>query len=441
MVGILGNKTLYCFYDLSVSPPTYDFFAFLQLSELHRRRYELDDICFVFVPGPIGGFRDDMQYPRSISERHAWMRNIVIPACYLLESCKQVVCLKSRDDTIYFLKRSKDNIFPRSYSLDSPVGDYSHRGIVAAYVRGEKIAEIKETPEYTQMVESYLADRVIPQKLITVTIRDVEDSPARNTNYLEWRTFLQRLDPQKYKIIIVPDTSKVWQGSNVLSGFEHCELASINLLFRTALYRRAYLNMAVSTGPVDLAYFSKSPFLSFKPITDDAISTTSEFWLQWLGLEVGDQYPSARQNQIIVWQDDTAECLEEEFYRFVSKLEQDESLAEREHGFRSYRQRCMYYEIALSYVKEKLHSLNWSPYAKPRIVNKPLQEDVDTLKVIINVFSIDARFILGLIVRKTGEHRVAMELFNDCIKRTKSNDIKKTCQMMKAEIFGVLGQS
>ena len=434
------DKTLYCFYDLAVSPPTYDFFPFLQLSELHRRRYELDNICFVFVPGSKDGFRDDMRHPRNSSERRAWMRNIVMPACYLLESCKQIIWLKGRDEAIYFLERSKSNVFPRSYSLDSSVGDYSHRGIVAAYVRGEKIAEIKETPEYTRMVNSYLAGRVTPQKLITVTIRDVDDSPSRNTNDFEWRTFLQRLDPQKYKIIIIPDTSKVWQENNVLSDFEHCELASINLLFRTALYRRAYLNMAVNTGPVDLAYFSKSPFLCFKPITDGVISTTSGFWLQWMGLEVGDQYPSARQNQIIVWQDDTAECLEEEFYRFVSKLEQDESLAEREHGFRSYKQRCMYYEIALSYVKEKLHSLNWSPYAKPRIVNKPLQEDIDTLKAIINVFSIDARFILGLIARKAGKHRVAIELFNDCIKRTKSNDVKKTCQMMKTEICGELGQ-
>ena len=436
----MTDRTLYCFYDLAVSPPTYDFLPFLQLAELHRRRYQLDSICFIFVPGPKDGFRDDMRYPRSISSRYAWMRNIVMPACYLLDSCKQIMWLKGRDEAIYFLKRSKSNVFPRSYSLDSPVGDYSHRGIVAAYIRGEKIAEIRETPEYTRMVESYLAGRVIPQKLITVTIRDVDDSPARNTNYFEWRTFLQRLDPQKYKIIIIPDTSKVWQKSNVLSDFEHCELASINLLFRMALYRRAYLNMAVSTGPVDLACFSKSPFLSFKLITDDAISTTSEFVLQWMGLEVGDQHPYATQNQIIVWQDDTAECLEEEFYRFVSKLEQDESLSETEHGFRSYRQRCTYYEIALSYVKEKLHSPNWSPYAKPRIINKPLQEDVDILKAIINVFSIDARFILGLIVRKAGKHRVAIELFNDCIKRTKSNDIKKTCQMMKAEIFEELGQ-
>lgn len=427
------DKTLYCFYDLAVSPPTYDFLPFLQLSELHRRRYELDNICFVFVPGPKDGFRDDTQHPRSISERYAWMRNIVMLACYLLESCKQIIWLKSRDEAIYFLKRSKSNVFPRSYSLDSPVGDYSHRGIIAAYIRGEKIATIKETPEYTRMVESYLAGRVIPQKLITVTIRDVDDSPARNTNYSEWRTFLQQLDPQKYKVIIIPDTSKVWQANNVLSDFEHCELASINLLFRTALYRQAYLNMTVNTGPIDLAYFSQSPFLVFKPTTKDAISTTSEFWLQWLGLEVGDQYPCAQQNQIVVWQDDTAEYLEEEFYRFVSKLEQDESLAKREHGFRSYRQRCNCYQTALNYVKEKLHSPNWSPYADPQIVNKPIQEDIDTLKAIIGVFSVDARFILGLILQKAGKRELAIELFNDCIKRTRENDIKNICRMMLTE--------
>ena len=426
----MRDKILYCFYDLAVAPPTYDFIPFLQLSELHRRRYQLDDICFVFVPGPKEGFRDDNLNPSSASERRAWMRNIIIPACYLLESCKQIMWLKSRDEAIFLLKRSKENIFPRLYSLDSPVGDYSHRGIIAAYARNEKIAEIKEPPEYTRMVESYLADRVTPQKLITVTVRDVDDSPARNTSYSEWRAFLRKLDPQKYKVIIIPDTSKVWQPNEMLKNFEHCELASINVLFRTALYRQAYFNMAINTGPMDLALFSKSPFLAFKPITEDAISTTSEYWLQWVGLEVGDQYPFAQRDQIIVWDDDVIECLEEGFYRFVLELEQDESLTKKEHGFRSYRQQYICYQTALNYVKEKLHSPNWSPYADPQIVNNPVQEDIDTLEAIINVFPIDVRFILGLIFQKVGKSELAIEFFNYCIKHTKNNDIKKTCQMV-----------
>ena len=43
----MSNNILYCFYDLSVSPPSYDFSDFMQTAELHRKRYSLDGIYFI----------------------------------------------------------------------------------------------------------------------------------------------------------------------------------------------------------------------------------------------------------------------------------------------------------------------------------------------------------------------------------------------------------
>ena len=90
----MSHNILYCFYDLSVSPPCYDFFEFMQTAELHRKRYSLDGIYFIFVPGPKAGFRDD-SLPRTIPQRYKLMRNVVIPACWLLPSCNGVSWLQS----------------------------------------------------------------------------------------------------------------------------------------------------------------------------------------------------------------------------------------------------------------------------------------------------------------------------------------------------------
>ena len=53
---MMVSTILYCFYDLSVCPSSYDFFDFMQTAELHRKRYELEEIYFIFVPGSKGGW-------------------------------------------------------------------------------------------------------------------------------------------------------------------------------------------------------------------------------------------------------------------------------------------------------------------------------------------------------------------------------------------------
>ena len=55
----MNNRSLNCFYDLSVSPCSYDFFAFLISAELHRVRNGFDSLKLIFVPGPEKGYRLD----------------------------------------------------------------------------------------------------------------------------------------------------------------------------------------------------------------------------------------------------------------------------------------------------------------------------------------------------------------------------------------------
>ena len=40
----MHETTLYCFYDLAESPASYDFFTYMQLAELHRKRHNLSNL-------------------------------------------------------------------------------------------------------------------------------------------------------------------------------------------------------------------------------------------------------------------------------------------------------------------------------------------------------------------------------------------------------------
>ena len=64
--------------------------------------------------------------------------------------------------------------------------------------------------------------------------------------------FLKEVSNEEYRIIIIPDTGRVWNTNSLLDDFEHCQTASIDILFRAALYRQAYVNIGVNNGPIHL---------------------------------------------------------------------------------------------------------------------------------------------------------------------------------------------
>ncbi|MBB14302.1 hypothetical protein CMK22_03470 [Candidatus Poribacteria bacterium] len=398
----MSHDVLYCFYDLSVSPPSYDFFVFMQTAELHRKRYDLAEIHFVFVPGPKEGFRDD-SFARTIPQRYALMRNVVIPACWLLPSCNGVSWLQGQDEISPILENA-NHIFPRGYTLQRPVNDYLRAGQTSAYLRGETLTRLQEPAEYTQMVSTFLANKMKSQKLITVTIRDAPYDNQRNTNFLEWSIFLQKLDPTEYKVIIVPDTFSLW--SRKIQGFDYCEMASVNILFRTALYRQAYLNMFVAQGPCSAAFHSGSPILMFGPVNTDVASTKK--WRQKMdSLEPDEhnQYAMFKVNQRIAWGLETAENIEEEFSRFVSDFPESPIQRLEEHGIQSKRQSQLMCEAALEYTVEKIR------------FHQVIQEDIDTLRAIIKLDEkfIGAKHLLGMIASNMGQYETAVQLFDNCI--------------------------
>ena len=85
------SKKLNCFYDLSVAPCSYDFFAFLISAELHRIRNHFDNLSLIFLPGPNHGYKEDIH--RSFEQNDNFFKNVLLPGPLLLPSCNSVIWL------------------------------------------------------------------------------------------------------------------------------------------------------------------------------------------------------------------------------------------------------------------------------------------------------------------------------------------------------------
>ena len=128
------DKVLYAYYDLNLSPISFDFVVFAINAEVIRRRLQYSAIHFIIVPGTAGGFRaDDSEYDL---DNKLWrLSNIVTPICRLMPCPPSVSTCQTREEAkritsgireTYFLKGILMN---RSLVSDGPKS--SHKGSVA----------------------------------------------------------------------------------------------------------------------------------------------------------------------------------------------------------------------------------------------------------------------------------------------------------------------
>ena len=361
------------------------------------------------------------------------MKNVVIPSCWLLPSCKGLAWLQHRDEANFFFEKANGHVFPRNYIPQTQiVADYTWPGIVAAYLRNETLTMLREPLGYPEMISSLFPDD--GRKLITITIREAPYNTKRNTNCQAWLSFLKALDSSKYKIVIIPDANNL--SNDVFEGFEYCKIASINVLFRTAIYRKAYLNMFHNNGPVYAASFSSSSLLSIQKVDIDEVSKVDWFH-HIIGIDPDELHQHAmwKKNQRLVWQPDTVDVLEEAFNAYEKDFPEKSVLFVEEHSFQSDHHKRLACQIAFGYMTERISKLKL----------QLKQEDIDMLKVIVNLMPnfIDPRYMLAIISSKHGKLNMAIRLFDDCINlletefyassNVSKTDLHKTFRQSKAE--------
>ena len=323
------DQTLYAFYDLAVSPATYDFLTFLILTEHERQRLGCSAVHLVFVPGHEAGFRTgDLGTYRRIGARQynteslRWrLRNILLPGSWLLPACRQVTACATREEAYTIRKCLAKRIFPADYDLHTPRPFYGWRHFFDYTERSPFVASLAAPPQARAYVDQWQDRCTDGRKIITITLRECPYEPGRNSNLSAWGAFIKTLDQAVYYPVIIRDMDTAFAPLPAdLQEVPVFPEAVWNLEIRAALYEAGYLNLYVNNGPAMVSLFNRTTrMLIFKIITESCGATSSAYFHS-AGITPGAQYRILTPYQKLIWSDDQTKVLVREFKKLVSVI-------------------------------------------------------------------------------------------------------------------------
>jgi hypothetical protein len=315
-----NENILYAFYDLAVSPKTFDIVTFLVLAEYYRIKKGYVSSQIIIVPGS-----DEPKYFSSYTnENKEWrIKNILIPACFLYAKNSVTLCM-SRKQAADIEKQVATTIFPETYTIAIPLSKYSFKDIVNINNYENGIPSLSASQQAIEYVKMWM-NKQIPygKSAISITLRESTYEVDRNSNLSAWGDFSQMLNPNKYIPVIIRDVEKSFKPvppelENILIFNE----ATWHLDLRVAFYELCFVNMFVNNGPTVIAYFnSKIRYLVFKMITSTSGATTKEYYKEKLNFPQGSQLKTATPFQKIVWENDDLDVIEREFKLMSEKIE------------------------------------------------------------------------------------------------------------------------
>ncbi len=320
---VIGNgRTLYAFYDLAISPATFDIVHFLGIADDHRRRFGFENMHVVIPPGPKEGFRDDDVTPYDRENQRWRLQHVLIPCCCVFPTCQKVSILGSRQEARDFEAALVKDVFPVGYTVDAPVEGYRLNHLVKAVdLRG-----IRATSLARKIIGEWIALNGGQRKVVTITLRECSYETDRNSNLAAWGAFARGLDSNIFFPVVLRDTEAIYQ--SVPPELENLMIFSEplwNIDLRTALYELSFMNLFVNNGPAALARLnSKSSSLTFKMITSTSQATTEEFFRS-NGLEPGQQLLNVSRLHQFVWKDDNLENIQHNFDSMCKMLENSQA--------------------------------------------------------------------------------------------------------------------
>ncbi len=323
--SITSPDVLYAFYDLQVSPITYDAAWFAALADRARRRQHLQRVHFVIVPGTIDGLREERAaYEAAVDrEMRRWrLYNIVLGIFSCVPAGAGYSLLPLRDVASALRAAAGTAVYPASYEPAFPVGHHPSELFDAARAGEQRLAILEAPVQAQRFIERWLASRLGQRRLVTITLRDYAFMPERNSNIEAWASFARRLDPGRYLPVFVLDTERTLDPTPArIADHQVLREASWSVPLRLALYERAFLNLGVNNGPFLMAMLALRPrMLAFKMITPTVPQTTDEF-MRRLGFEIGGQLPFAGPFQRLVWENDTLDVIVSEFTAMVAHID------------------------------------------------------------------------------------------------------------------------
>ena len=245
-----GNDDRLLFvYDTLLNPVTFDFLHYLYYADWLRRRTGKASVDILLVSRPNLANSRESNYMAAVgNDNIVWrLTNLIIPLSRLFPSVGRIYVLDAAE-SFEVVKRYR-SVHPKEYDYASP-----KTAIVRLDVPGlNYLPVLKVCDTARKIVEAYfpLADN---RRIVTVTLRTYDYISSRNSDIQSWVDFAEELDPLKYRVIFVPDASMHGVATlREINKFEIFDSACWNIELRAALYRRAWMNMGVASGPLGIS--------------------------------------------------------------------------------------------------------------------------------------------------------------------------------------------
>lgn len=277
------------YYDLAVSPPTYDIVAFLCAVEAKRIELNEDRISIEILPGPNKGFRQDNFWPFNIEGRWQMLEKVAIPMAKMLPNAN-VILHKER---------------PSSPKRNSIGWGYRLFGLAI---------QVEAMRKGIRPLKPPTVDAFNPH-LVTITLREAEHWPLRNSNVPEWLAAAKELRIQGWQVVVVRDTLKF---DEPLEDLDISPDASSNLIDRARLYQKSICNLFVNNGPAWFALALGVPVLIYRPVIEGVQYGCSKDYFSKCELPFGSQISNEPLNQRLVWVDDEAQNILDGFSGFIN---------------------------------------------------------------------------------------------------------------------------
>ena len=332
----VAKDTLYAFYDLKVEPITFDILWFLAGADLQRRRLGLEHIHVVIVPSPDDGLRkEDLRYESMVDrETRRWrIHNILISAVGFLPLCIGFTLAASRHEAAVMRSGAAVRHYPKGYEPILPVAHHPNDSLYPARAGTRPIGVLRAGAQGLRYIDQWLASYAADRRTITITLRDYEYHPARNSNVAAWAEFARGLDLRVWFPVFVLDTERtLGEVPKALQDFVVFREVSWNVGLRMALYERAWLNLGVNNGPMALCWLNeRTRYITFKMVTPSVSQTTVAF-NRSRGFEPNQSLPFATAFQRWVWEDDSLDVIDREFQQMVARIERQSHSQACENG-------------------------------------------------------------------------------------------------------------
>lgn len=321
------RDTIHLFYDLDVSPITFDLCFSLVSAEITRLRAGARSVHVVIVPGRSDGLRhepDDYEHEVDAAERKWRIRNLLTPLCWMLPSVDGLTICESRGRAALIRVFRARSVFPIGYWPAFPRSHHP-RYILDAARGGLSTRPLRASPRARTHVERWLAvNNPRASRVVTVTLRSYGFMPERNSDIPAWGEFARWIAAEGFLPVVIPDTAAAFDTlPRELAEFAIFREAAWNMELRAGLHEAAWLNMAISNGPPFLAVFSDVRYIMFKIVTESAPMASSEY-LARMGYEADQTPPFAGPFQKWVWGPDDIPTLKREFTAMRLLIEKEE---------------------------------------------------------------------------------------------------------------------